>query len=196
MKRKYLGENDRIWCQSEEEAKKVIEIYYALGYHWARGNAKETYYSKDIVYNLYRAFIQCGTKGAAQRSNRNIISAKEFIKYYENMIINGVELKAGMVIETEKDCWVVFPTQKGLAVINYNKHDRTTPHPSSWDLIGDFVREYKNEIKSIHDISNGCSLADGEILWEKPKEVVLTMQEIADKFGINVEQLRIAKEEK
>lgn len=193
MERKYLGENDRIWCQSEEEAKKVIEIYYALGCYWSAGHTKETYYRKDVVYSLYRAFIQYGTKDAAQQFNRNIISAKEFIKYYENMIINGVELKAGMVIETEKECWVVFPTQEGLAVINYTY---TTSRISSWDLIGNFVRRHKNEIKSIHDISNGGSLTDGEILWEKPKEVVLTMQEIADKFGINVEQLRIAKEEK
>ena len=30
-------------------------------------------------------------------------------------------------------------------------------------------------------------------IWERPKEVVLTMQEIADKFGIPVEQLKIKK---
>jgi hypothetical protein len=32
---------------------------------------------------------------------------------------------------------------------------------------------------------------DGKVLWEKPKEIVLTMQEIADKFDIPVQQLRI-----
>ena len=31
------------------------------------------------------------------------------------------------------------------------------------------------------------------LVWEKPKEVELTMQEIADKFGIDVNQLRIKK---
>lgn len=31
------------------------------------------------------------------------------------------------------------------------------------------------------------------LVWEKPKEVELTMQEIADKFGINVSQLKIKK---
>ena len=30
-------------------------------------------------------------------------------------------------------------------------------------------------------------------IWERPKETVLTMQEIADKFGIPVEQIRIKK---
>ena len=30
-------------------------------------------------------------------------------------------------------------------------------------------------------------------IWERPKEIVLTIQEIADKFGIPVEQLRIKK---
>lgn len=32
-----------------------------------------------------------------------------------------------------------------------------------------------------------------ELIWEKPIEVELTMQEIADKFGIPVEQLKIKK---
>ena len=31
------------------------------------------------------------------------------------------------------------------------------------------------------------------LVWEKPKEVELTMQEIADKFGISVDQLKIKK---
>ena len=30
-------------------------------------------------------------------------------------------------------------------------------------------------------------------IWKRPKETVLTMQEIADKFGIPVEQLKIKK---
>ena len=31
------------------------------------------------------------------------------------------------------------------------------------------------------------------LVWEKPKEAELTMQEIADKFGIDVNQLKIKK---
>lgn len=30
-------------------------------------------------------------------------------------------------------------------------------------------------------------------IWERPKSVELTMEEIAEKFGINVEQLKIKK---
>ena len=42
--------------------------------------------------------------------------------------------------------------------------------------------------------ANLNSLLDCEnCIWERPKEVVLTMQEIADKFGIPVEQLKIKK---
>lgn len=40
---------------------------------------------------------------------------------------------------------------------------------------------------TIIEIRNNC----GETLWQKPVE--LTLQEIADKFGIPVEQLRIKK---
>lgn len=39
----------------------------------------------------------------------------------------------------------------------------------------------------------GINIARLPIVWEKPKEVELTMQEIADKFGINVNQLKIKK---
>lgn len=46
-------------------------------------------------------------------------------------------------------------------------------------------------IVDICDVPN--NLIEGNILWEKPQEVVLTMQDIADKFGISVEQLRIKK---
>lgn len=56
------------------------------------------------------------------------------------------------------------------------------------------------EIYRIYKIKNktylNCLLNynnDLELIWEKPKEVELTMQEIADKFGIPVEQLKIKK---
>lgn len=33
----------------------------------------------------------------------------------------------------------------------------------------------------------------GTILWKKPKEIILTIDEIAEKFGYNVEQIQIKK---
>lgn len=34
-------------------------------------------------------------------------------------------------------------------------------------------------------------ITDGKVLWERPKEVVVTLEDIAEKFNCKVEQLRI-----
>lgn len=106
------------------------------------------------------------------------------------MEINGIEIKPGMVIEIEDDgkktSYIVFPLlNEGLGVVSYNR--------TSWDDIKNFVKNYHSKIVCIHDLIsyNHGALTDGEILWEKPKEVVITRQEIADKFNIQVEQLKI-----
>lgn len=102
------------------------------------------------------------------------------------MEINEIEIKPGMVIETQsKGIWVVFPTEKGLAVIKYQEN--------SWYLLESFVKYFKDDIKAVYGLSNGDSLTGGVKLWEKPKETVFTMEEIAKKFDIPVEELRIKK---
>lgn len=50
------------------------------------------------------------------------------------------------------------------------------------------VKVFQPEASSLSSLLN-CN----NCIWVRPKETVLTMQEIADKFGISVEQLRIKK---
>lgn len=102
------------------------------------------------------------------------------------MKIHGTEIKPGMVIETTyKESWVVFPTTKGLAVVNY--------HATQWDNFDSFIDFFKNDIEAIYDLSDGNFLTGGVKLWEKPKEIEFTMDQIAEKLGIPVEQLKIKK---
>nr|DAX08815.1 MAG TPA: YycC-like protein [Bacteriophage sp.] len=107
-------------------------------------------------------------------------------------VINGVEIKPGMVIEIQDNdkelSYVVFPLLNGrLGLICYNK--------SSWSAIEYFIKYYSHKIICIYDLTSEelGGLSRGKVLWEKSKEVVLTMQEIADKLGIPVEQLKIKK---
>ena len=108
------------------------------------------------------------------------------------MQINGVEIKAGMVIKTKEDnaiyTYVVFPLLNNtLGVMAYDK--------TRWDTIEDFITFKYSKIIAIYDLIPAKSnfLYTGKLLWDKSKEVELTMQEIADKFGIPVEQLKIKK---
>ena len=86
--RKYLGENDRIHCSTKEEAIKVIDIYYILGYKWADSKKGETnygYHNSKSVYSLEgvnEKTIKIGNVNTSKAIGKNIIPASEFINYY------------------------------------------------------------------------------------------------------------------
>lgn len=149
-----------------------------------------------IVLDFIGDTGKCSNLSERDSSNRyEVTDAEEFLeratiligKQYKrkDMVkIHGIEIKPGMVITTTNNYfWVVFPTEKGLAMISYNTN--------SWYRIDNFINNYKESIISIRNLSKGGSLSEGNILWKKSEEVVLTMQEIADKFNIPLKNLRI-----
>lgn len=94
------------------------------------------------------------------------------------MKIHGVEIKPGMVLISDNyDCFIAFPTRRGIAFANI-----TT---------GGWGSEAPSNIKRIQDLPENDYTDSGKILWEKPKEIVVTKEEIAKKFGCSVEQLKI-----
>lgn len=153
-----------------------------------------------IVLDLRGEIGKCSNLSERESSNRyEVTDAEEFLeraailigKQYKrkDMVkINGIEIKPGMGIyvndTTSDNLYIVIPTKKGLGVISYGK-------AHSWDYINNFLKENFQNIVAVSDISEDA-LADN-IIWEKSKEVVLTMQEIADKFGIPIKQLKITK---
>lgn len=102
------------------------------------------------------------------------------------MKINGIEIKPGMVITTEKrEFWIVFPIKNSLAVVHYGF--------ICWNQIDDFIAKYGEKITNIRDVSTGGDLINGNILWEKSEKIVISMDDIAKKFGYPVEQIQIKK---
>lgn len=106
------------------------------------------------------------------------------------MEINGVEIKPGMGIyineKTYSHLYIVFPIKDGLGVIPYGEAGR-------WLELSEFLETYKEKIVAICGLAEvGVSIGNN-ILWEKPKEVVITMDQIAEKFGYPVEQIKIMK---
>lgn len=105
----------------------------------------------------------------------------------EKIIIGGVEIKAGMILYLNGACTnelkfgIVFPIKNTLAVVYYGKQD--------WS----YLNAVKERVTAIRDIDKSLGLANGRILWEKPKKVTLTKQQIAEKFGIDIEQLEITE---
>ena len=96
------------------------------------------------------------------------------------MKINGIEIKPGMVITTEDNIdYIAFPTIEGIAFADIS--------------YGGWQSNIPRNIVRISDLTEGGNISNGSILWEKPKEVILTMDEIAKKFGYPVEQIKIKK---
>lgn len=107
----------------------------------------------------------------------------------EKIIIGGVEIKPGMLVYANNEEFenrepaIVFPSKEGLCYMKLS---------DEWSLL-DTIKNEIIVVQDLHDNSNP-SLVNGKILWEKPKKVTITKQEIAEKFGIDVEQLEIKEE--
>lgn len=131
-------------------------------------------YNREIVYNVEEFLERAAHLKGHKYVKRNI------------MKIHDIEIKPGMGIYVDEriaeNLYVVIPTKRGLGVIAYGK-------TFTWEHFNGWLEEYSTRIVAICDIPN--SVIEGDTLWEKPKEIVLTMQDIANEFGISVEQLRI-----
>ena len=105
-------------------------------------------------------------------------------------------LKAGMVVELQDDNNVTF------CMVTCNSSDELViSGEASWFPVKNLNKGLSyNNTKILKIYSRACAkyawmldTTERKLLWSRPTEVELTMQEIADKFGISVEQLKIKK---
>lgn len=111
------------------------------------------------------------------------------------MEFHGIEIKAGMIIDIDEPnannvSYIVFPRKDRLAVVKYG-----TTTFGSWGFLDSFIERNYNTIKRIYDVAEGDKFLQGNVIWERKKytEVTITMDEIAKKFGVSVEQIKIKK---
>lgn len=153
----------------------------------------------DEIHGIY---IYNNYSEKAVKANRELVTdVKEFLeraaklkgftyKRKDVMEINGIEIKPGMGIYVDNKydnnkLYIVIPTKLGLAVINYGQSYH-------WLHLDSFLSQYKNRIVAICDLATQNSII-GDFLWVAPEEIILTMDDIAKKFGYNVEQIKIVK---
>lgn len=108
----------------------------------------------------------------------------EYIK--ENSTkINGIEIKPGMYLRGRN------ANNTRVIIVALPFKDKIVFAPiGSWSDKYDY---YIKDLEEIRDVSNGCSILNGKPLWEKSREVVITMDEIAEKFGCPVNVIKIKK---
>lgn len=164
-------------CIGEFEEYQLLIINYKRGKLCTNVHESEQFdYNRELVTDV-EEFLERAAKLKGFTYKRKDI-----------MKINGIEIKAGMILTTSTEVtYIVFPSKNGLAGVNY--HEEHTGY-NCWYSLKQIIDN--NEIVIIRDAPKN-QIYDGNILWEKPKEVVLTMDDIAKKFEVPVEQLRIKK---
>lgn len=150
----------------------VLNHNAKFGIYCNVGDSVITHYNRELIDNI-EEFLERAAK------------LKDFVFIKENKIqINGIEIKPGMVISTSSETfWIVFPIKNELAVISY--------YSSSWYLLKDFIKFFKEDIKVIYDLAIEDSITSGTILWEKSKEVIITKEQVAEKFNVPIKYLKI-----
>lgn len=98
------------------------------------------------------------------------------------MKLKGIEIKPGMVIITKNARYIAFPSRRSDCPITFAN---ITTGGWTCSISETFVEK-------IYDLITDGGL--DSLLWSQEWNREITMSEIAEKFGIPVEHLRIKKE--
>ena len=182
------------------------EIHTIIGYYFSNGfnNYDNPYgYVIDNRYPGHKAFDYGYDKKGNHLNLNN--STNEYVLTYNIKLINTEnkkeftkkDLKTGMIVELKNSTryLVLGDTLVGIdnqLLLSYYNEDLTLK--SNTDIKGPTIcKVYKK-----YDGHWGGGFKEGlytdiVLIWERPKVVELSMEEIANKLGIPVNQLRIKK---
>ena len=180
----------------------LLQYLINRGYKWGQGDLLEI--SGDIKH-----FVSDGIEVLYLYHSSRIISyssvkyLREHLPEYEVITLNDLQMKKqdiqlGMVVEyhcgkralvISVNNEVLFSDTNGYMRLKDYDDDLLVIDSNSnkWDIDKIFKVTVESSISTMLN-SNFLKL-----LWERQKEVELTMDEIAEKFGIPVEQLKIKK---
>ena len=190
-----------IHCTTKELALKTLSILYSMGYKWLDGSSllkfsswefyeSNTYYevrdNKRIVY---------GNIFALEPSA--ILTAEDFINFYKNNNMQKSNIKSGMSVKLGNGEIGLVIGIDGREIIQFenswididNEYNQDlkliTTKYDDWDIMEVYrILNYDSVIRK-----NLCK--PGNLIWRREEQKELTMQEIADKFGISINSLRI-----
>lgn len=173
-----------------------VDKLVKLGYKWGSAHTinLEDFKGKECIYidTLEKVLTHSSHYYAKDMGERTylckIITLNEYMKNFSKE-----DLKPGMVVEykngerrlvVEIDSKLLLISNGMFAELSNFNNDLTYDNHSNINI----VAVYKTKPHSLSTM-----LRTTDLIWKRPEEVTLTMQEIADKFGIPVEQLKIAK---
>lgn len=115
----------------------------------------------------------------------------KYNKYDNNNYMDflGIKLKPGMGIYIENinfnGLYIIIPVKNGLGLIPYGLRNKWMA------LDDDFLNIYKDKIVAICGLPEKGITIGQNIIWKKPEKVVITLEDIAKKFGYDPDQIEI-----
>lgn len=181
----------------------LLQYLINRGYKWIHKELQAIndikYFGNDTIEVLYLDY----TPHLLRYSTAKYL--REHLPEYEVITLNDLQMKKqdiqlGMVIEYHcgKRALVISVNDEVLFSDN-NGYMRLKDYNDDLLVIDRHNDSGKWDIDKIFKVTLGCSIdtmLNGsflKLLWERQKEVELTMDEIAEKFGIPVKNLKIKK---
>lgn len=181
-----IGENTVVHCATEQDSVKVLTIAHKLGYKWSVGEDYlfRSYWKineEETCYSLHSG--RHSTFSYYKKTGYEIITAQEFLKLHNMMTKKEIE-----EYKDFKDGDLVLNREK-------EKFELCQVHPKMFAL-----RNIENDsacfvLFTLSEIQKDFKLyvAPENILPDEPKAIELTLDEIAEKFGLPVSQIKIKK---
>lgn len=169
----------------------VINLSGTIGIYDNLSFSAKDFHNRELVDDveefLYRAAM---LKGFNYKKKNNMFTKKD--------------LKTGMVVKTRNNTMLLVVDDKLISVsgflrlTEYNDDLTITDEPDSNIQSGFDIMEVYDDINSWGlGFSSGLSYVEkkkwGKLIWKRKEIKEVTMQEIADKFNIPVDKLRIKK---
>jgi hypothetical protein len=188
---------------NDNQLEYLLQYLINRGYKWCHkklqtiGDIK--YFGNDKIEVLYLDY----TPYLLRYSTAEYL--REHLPEYEVITLNDLQMKKqdiqlGMVVEYHcgKRALVISVNDEVLFSDTFG-YMRLKDYNDDLTVIDRHDNSGKWDIDKVFKVTLGCAIdtmLSGsflKLLWERQKEVVLTMDEIADKFGIPVENLKIKK---
>ena len=181
-------------CKTEKEAEEFCKLMHDNKMYWASDSRydKCNYYYLEgdtICYDFNKGNF--GSENYYGKHNYIILEWEDFMDFKKD------DLKAGYVVQFRNgDYQIVTDSIHGLLFLNMRSFIEVDQYKNELTFDG-----FNKEVDVIkvwgfaYDISQSLFIGtiSRKLLWERKEPKELTMQEIADKFGVDVKDLKIKK---
>ena len=190
-----------IHCTTNELALETLTILDSMGYKWSDGSSLlvsslwEWYESSTCYYIYENKRIACVLKFDLVASN--ILKAEDFFRLNKNNMQKS-DIKSGMSVKLRNGQIGLIIDVFGKRIIQFENNWENLDENYNQDLIKiipDTCDDW--DIMEVYNISNYKHVLrknlciPENLIWRREEQKELTMQEIADKFGISINSLRI-----